>query len=697
MSGSNDRTFPNAQTPTPAPFPSAWEHAMRRGHSRRRQSVPVGYGQGETWFAHEIPFYDLPMSGPLSRATDPDRLAEEMNSGAHDCALARAHEAVALATEGHHGLKLALDRIKSAFAAEFVSREQSGDGRALAPSEVAEEWRRMVDGEASKVQGDLDNDMLQLSSVGGYAADDLDALDFDVFAAWLNTNSRHRRPPTMTTTTGAKVELPELVDATEYPNNDTGRAHMFLDTLGTSAVALDDVDNEWMIRLGNQWHHMTADQIHAALWGSTVTAALTDAAVRLKATAQTDAAQKIADAMHRAAQKSGDVAVMVRGVRHAHKACAHRRSLMDFDADLALGADNGVIDVAAYQRTGDPADLLRPAAPDDLVTESVGYAFDPYAHSARVDRFLDLFIPDRELRRDVFRVLGSMIVTGNPLRHFVTVIGETSTGKTTLTRYLNASLGAYCAPGSTAMFGGSAGPNPELLDSVRRRVLTMSETNSRVIFHGDTLKMLTGNDTIAARKLYSNKVVKATPRFTPILVTNQMPSITEADDAVFTRLIVIPFTHQHRDKVDEAEFTPADRSHFLRLVIDGYLDGLDNKWIEASDLCAQIADATETARGALDPFRAWATDHFVEDTSATLVDRINTTSAWKVWSASALADEVPDDLRRLTQRQFSARMRAFYGEDRSPRKVEERQADGTIAQKSRRFYAVPIVARDDID
>ena len=226
---------------------------------------------------------------------------------------------------------------------------------------------------------------------------------------------------------------------------------------GASAVAFDDVDNEWKIRLGDKRHHMTADQIHAALWGSTVTAALTDAAVRLTAAAQIDEAQKIADAMHRAAQKSGDEAVMVRGVRHAHKACATRRSLMDFDADLTLGDDNGVIDIAAYQRTGDPADLLRPAAPDDLVTESVGYTFDPYAHSARVDRFLDLFIPDRELRRDVFRVLGSMIVTGNPLRHFVTVIGETSTGKTTLTRYLNESLGAYCAPGSTAMFGGSQG------------------------------------------------------------------------------------------------------------------------------------------------------------------------------------------------------------------------------------------------
>lgn len=88
------------------------------------------------------------------------------------------------------------------------------------------------------------------------------------------------------------------------------------------------------------------------------------------------------------------------------------------------------------------------------------------------------------------------------------------------------------------------------------------------------IKTFTGQDTINARKLYQ-EYFEFKPTFKLLLAANEMPRIADPTDAMWRRIIVIPFSYRVTgSKLDKglAEKLFAERSGILSWLVEGCLD-----------------------------------------------------------------------------------------------------------------------------
>ncbi|MCZ4577773.1 MULTISPECIES: AAA family ATPase [Gordonia] len=178
-------------------LPEPWIEHLCKGEAGQTRVIEEidDVEEAVQWLETEIPGYEEDPSGHMNRATNPEKLAEEMSSGAHDMMLGRLHEVVQLAAEGHHGLKLAISRVRKAFLTETLGGAEGGEARRDI-LQAKSEWRRALCGEVSKLRADIADDLIRISTVGGYTAKDGD-IDIEAFRASLELAST---PPTVTDT-----------------------------------------------------------------------------------------------------------------------------------------------------------------------------------------------------------------------------------------------------------------------------------------------------------------------------------------------------------------------------------------------------------------------------------------------------------------------------------------------------------------
>lgn len=294
-------------------------------------------------------------------------------------------------------------------------------------------------------------------------------------------------------------------------------------------------------------------------------------------------------------------------------ACVKALQVREDDLDV-VGTDlvcrNGTVNLD----TGE----LRPSRPADLNTRSCAVAYDPAARSDLLDEFLATFLPDELDQRFVFAVLGQALRAGNETRTFPLVVGGTTSGKSQLFAALHRLLGSYaCAVGSSVFRGNlDDRPRPDLVHATYTRLAVASEASKGWALHGDQVKRLTGGDPLPYRNLYG-QVVNVLPRFTPVLVTNEVPRITGADRALRRRIIVVRFDvslpPDREDPEFKKRFVASDevaRALLARLV-RGARDAVAG---ELKKIPTRYVLATMDAHGELDhvdEFLAWLRDEGV--------------------------------------------------------------------------------------
>ncbi len=189
---------------------------------------------------------------------------------------------------------------------------------------------------------------------------------------------------------------------------------------------------------------------------------------------------------------------------------------------------------------------MRPIEPADMITMSAAVSYDPeiLMHPpAKIKEYHETFMPEADRQEAFYRIFGQMLYGGNKYRLFVIVKGVSTTGKSQLMEAIEAALGSYAATGPASVFRGKMddGPRSDLLRVVKKRVVLFSEASDAWQLHGDRVKDLTGGGHIAARDMHSGKMVNRKPSFTPVLVTNEMPTIQGVDSGTKRRLLVISF------------------------------------------------------------------------------------------------------------------------------------------------------------
>jgi len=203
---------------------------------------------------------------------------------------------------------------------------------------------------------------------------------------------------------------------------------------------------------------------------------------------------------------------------------------------------NGTLDL----RTGE----LRPHDPSDLITNVAPVRFDPDAKCPQFDRFMEeTFCGNVELIEFVDRWLGHCLTGDVSEQYLVIGIGGGDNGKNVLCDTISSLLGRYAceAPPTLLTVRKHAEHPTEIADLMGKRLVIASETERDEELRLQLIKRLTGNARLKGRFVRKD-YVEFDRTHKLMLLTNNMPHISEDSHAVWRRLLVVPFDNVVAEK-----------------------------------------------------------------------------------------------------------------------------------------------------
>lgn len=203
---------------------------------------------------------------------------------------------------------------------------------------------------------------------------------------------------------------------------------------------------------------------------------------------------------------------------------------------MLLGLPNGVLELD----TGRHRDYLH----SDRITKTIGCDFSANAAAPTWERFLAEIMGGDEALIEYAQTLAGYALSGQRGEHLLPILwGSGANGKSTFLGALQGALGDYAssaAPGLLIQRGGNDHPTA-LADLQGKRLIVCSETGESGKLNEEQAKLLTGGDTITARRMRMD-FYEFKPTHLLMLQTNHRPRVTGTDEGVWRRLRLIPFT-----------------------------------------------------------------------------------------------------------------------------------------------------------
>lgn len=471
------------------------------------------------------------------------KLAEvEDSPDSHPTMLSAHWQILRLGAEGHSGWITALRKFNKTWAKSSAKKRDSGDYETLAA-----EINRSVVGTLSKIEPDLEN----------YIPDDTCSASVTALHESVDNWSPTVEGPTPTEISVSEIDgLGPIVTKMyrtndhspgEYDQNDHGNAKHFIDLFGDDIKYVDSRRN-WTLWDGERWHRDTDENLASRAYSIVEKRqkVFANSLPREDATAI-----KRAEVWRKWGLRSGN-AMQIHNALGLSKTLYHENrpialSGKEFDVrpDL-LGCENGVLEL-----TDNP--YLRPSTKQDYITYNTHVPYIPWdteaAHEAGMlegfslwQDYLSTFLPDIGLRTFIQKVMGHLIIGENPEKLLVFVYGPHDTGKSTMLSGISSALGDYYGTIDANLFK-NRDLNPNLIRAVPLRVTGMSEIDGTKL-DASMVKRLTGNDKVTAEAKFSNEIFEGRPQFTTVIACNNEPNITNADEAVQERILVLPFEYQ---------------------------------------------------------------------------------------------------------------------------------------------------------
>jgi putative DNA primase/helicase len=351
------------------------------------------------------------------------------------------------------------------------------------------------------------------------------------------------------TPAGQELTDKELINGLR--ENEDGDAQVYI-ALHRGRFCFDHAASQWHVWAG---HHWETDKTEAALAGiRDVVDIYSREAMRhsfLEAKATKDGDDKAANKHHTLA---GNFNTRIRKLRemkrktpvlHLARAGADSLGISGDEWDTKpklLAVENGVIDLTTGELyDGHPEDYLRAHAP---------FAWQGLnAPCPTWQNFLETtFDRDFELIEFMARLLGYCL-TGQTTEAVLPILwGTGRNGKTVMLQALADVLGQDLSGPLEAEFlleqkfaKPSGGPSSDKLYLRGRRLAWLSETNENRRLNSGKVKLLTGGDIITGRAPYGRQQISFAPTHKIFLLTNHRPKADARDQALWRRVLLIPF------------------------------------------------------------------------------------------------------------------------------------------------------------
>lgn len=309
-----------------------------------------------------------------------------------------------------------------------------------------------------------------------------------------------------------------------------------------------------------------------------------------------------AEALMKWAIQSENERVIASGLKLTKHALLIEYGTLNADPWL-FNVQNGTVDL----RTGQ----LRPHNSTDLITFIAPVEYDPRATCPTWERFVsEVFSGDREMVAFIQRGLGWSLTGVVKERALFFLYGNAGkNGKTTMVEAFMKLVG-NCGESSYG-YGRKVGADTFMKsrnheDNQRKaatlagpRFICTSEVDEEHRLNEQLIKDITGGDTIEGRRLYQ-EAFTFKPQFKPWMYGNHKPEIRGTDDAMWSRVRMVPFevSFKGREDLELPAKLEAELSGILNWAIKGCLD-----WQrQGLQPPAKVEAATQAYRDEMDVF-----------------------------------------------------------------------------------------------
>jgi putative DNA primase/helicase len=210
---------------------------------------------------------------------------------------------------------------------------------------------------------------------------------------------------------------------------------------------------------------------------------------------------------------------------------------------------------------------FREHRPENLLTKSVSVNWNEKAVCPIFKEALAFWTnEDRDLQRTIQQLLGISCTGDTSIQSFILLYGPGASGKSTLIEIVREILADYAItlPSETLLLRRYGKEEERKLATLPgARFATASETESGGVMDENLMKLLTGEDTVAGRRLYEESF-NFKPEIKIWLRTNNRPEIRGTGNDVWRRIITLPFGQE----VPEGKKDPHLKDK-LRLELEG--------------------------------------------------------------------------------------------------------------------------------
>lgn len=271
-------------------------------------------------------------------------------------------------------------------------------------------------------------------------------------------------------------------------------------------------------------------------------------------------------------------------------------------------------DKAFDLETNKPVEIKR----TDYITQTTGYEFKEASLEEvdEIEKIIHSIFPDEEKRICYVSFLRTCMM-GLQFQNFMIANGSGGNGKGNLNGLMGDTLGDdyyYNGNITTITQKRQSGASPEIANMNKKRMVKFEEPDDKDSLNLGTIKNITGDSRVNARKLYSNDT-KVTLQLSVVLECNKKPKIDgRIDDSIIRRFIDLPFestftnredllkldnyykanpyytTKEFRDKYKHALFAYLLKQDYMDIVVSKKIQEHTNEYYYENDEFTAVMD-----------------------------------------------------------------------------------------------------------